>query len=292
MIRQGGRSLELSSDDIDTMAAESRLPLPDAMQVMAVIAAPSTTAIDAGDFTMYVMGASGPSGARLFGRFCYVDPELEQAVRGHLQAEEAHREEAIYAEIVHLPQGRLGNILSRPVLREHEIVFLGLSGAVRDKQIPISDLYIAVHGDRVTLQSSRYGCEVMPRLSTAHNYSHHSQGVYRFLCSLQSQGVTGGLSWSWGPLESLEFLPRVTHGRLVLSRATWHVSAAELKSLTHQQGVARFKAVQQWREQRCLPRFIVFVDGDNELPVDLDNVLAAHRRALWYHVGRTVPRAG
>jgi thiopeptide-type bacteriocin biosynthesis protein len=110
-------------------------------------------------------------------------------------------------------------------------------------------------------------------LTSAHNY-HLSQGIYWFLCALQSQGTIGDLGWSWGPLRDAPFLPRVVHGRLVLSRARWHVAPGEVKPSAEVNGARRFRAMQNWRASRRLPRWIALVDADNELPIDLDNVLA------------------
>jgi len=280
-LTSGAREIELTAADLDRMvgvAAPGEPPelayLADAFQVMATLAAASPEAVDAGDFKVLLSGAVGPSGARLLGRFCHADPELSRRVEEHLREEEAFAPEAVYAEVVHLPQGRIGNILSRPVLREHEIPFLGRSGAPEDKQIPITDLTVAVSGQTVTLRSRRLGREVIPRLTSAHNYRRGSLGLYRFLCILQSQSVQGGAGWSWGPLESSPFLPRVTAGRVVLSRAAWWMTKEEIATLVKAQGGARMAAVRDWRLRRRLPRLALLADGDNELLVDFANVLS------------------
>jgi lantibiotic biosynthesis protein len=126
----------------------------------------------------------------------------------------------------------------------------------------------------VVLRSARLDREVIPRLTTAHNFTLRSLGLYRFLCALQQQGVTPGLAWSWGPLESAPALPRVVSGRVVLARARWNLSRSEIKSLADSDATHQFAAVQQWRERRRLPRYVALADSDNELVVDLDNVLS------------------
>ncbi len=272
-----GDPIELGAQDqaeLERTASQHRRPLPDALQVMVRLAATSSAALERGDFQLYLKGAHGPSGARLLGRFCHADAELERRVADHVRREEALDPEAVFAEVVHLPEGRIGNILSRPVLRAYEIPFLGRSGAPAERQIPLDDLRVSVSGRAITLHSARLGRRVVPRLTSAHNYVHGSLRVYRFLCALQSQAVTEGLSWGWGALESFTFLPRVTCGRLVLSRARWRVSAAEIKRLTRRGEAPRFARVQRWRAERRLPRFVVLADSDNELLVDLDNPLA------------------
>ncbi len=281
-LTQGERSIELTAADIDRMApppapgqpAPQKQPLPDAFHAMFAVAAASQEALDQGDFQILFENAGGPSGARLLGRFCHADSHLCRYVEEHLRAEEALRPNAVFAEIVHLPQGRIGNILARPVLREYEIPFLGRSGAALEHQIPVSDLRVSVAGSRIVLRSARLGKEIIPRLTSAHNYSHGSLGVYRFLCMLQSQNTLGGWMWNWGALEASPFLPRVTFGKVVLSRAGWWMTQDEIKTITKAKGTERFTAVQAWRQARGIPRLVALVDSDNELLVDLENVLS------------------
>jgi thiopeptide-type bacteriocin biosynthesis protein len=273
-LRRGDAEIVLDGADIAALETETPPPLSDALEVFARLAAPSAEAVDRGDFRLWLQSVGGAPGARLLGRFCHADPELQRHVEAHLRAEEALRPDAVFAEIVHLPEGRLGNILSRPVLRDYEIPYLGRSGAPLDRQIPVTDLRVAVRGGRVVLRSARLGREVIPRLTTAHNFTLRSQGIYRFLCTLQRQGTRSGLGWDWGPLDAAPCLPRVVAGRLLLSRACWNVSGAELQPLVEASGAAQYAAVEAWRAARGLPRYVALADADNELVADLDNALS------------------
>jgi lantibiotic biosynthesis protein len=175
---------------------------------------------------------------------------------------------------VHLPDGRIGNTMCRPVLRDYEIPYLGRSGAPADRQIPVTDLLVSVRAGRIVLRSRRLEREVVPRLSTAHNEDWRNLGVYRFLWALQHQDVGRWLAWDWGPLRHAPFLPRVVSGRLVLRRAHWNVTEAELRELGQARGAGQFAAVQAWRAERRLPRYVALADRDQELIIDLDNVLS------------------
>lgn len=269
-----GEEIVLAPQDVEALAAKNPPPLPDTFAVLASIAAQSEAAVARGDFRLHIHITMGPSGARLLGRFCHADPALRSHVEALLRAEEARDPHAIFAEIVHLPEGRLGNILFRPMLRDHEIPFLGRGGAPPERQIPITDLMVSVVGDQILLRSARLRRRVIPRLTTAHNFLGGSLGVYHFLCALQSQGVAGGLGWDWGPLVATSFLPRVVAGRIVLARARWRAGKEELRRLGARAGAARFQAVQAWRVARRLPRWVALVDDDQALPIDLDNALA------------------
>ena len=273
-LRTGSQILVLKDKDLELLEHKERKPLPDSFSVMAAVAAESEEAVARGRFQLRLHGAF-PSGANLLGRFCHGDPVLHSKVEQLLRAEEALQQGAVFAEIVHLPQGRVGNILARPVLREYEITYLGRSGAPPERQIEASDLRVSVRGSRIVLRSARLGREIIPRLTNAHNFQSQSLGIYRFLCTLQYQQQCGGLMWSWGPLANASFLPRVTHGRLVLSPAAWNLYHDTLEGLGKAGGAQRFAAVQALRTERRMPRFVALEEGDNLLPIDLGNVLSA-----------------
>ena len=269
--RRGERELALTAADLEQLALADSAPLPAAFHAAAVLAA---TGPGPGDFEVFLVHASGPAGVRMVGRFCHGDPEVRAAVEQHLRDEEAADPEALHAEVVHLPEGRVGNILCRPVLRGWEIPYLGRSGAPPERQIAVDDLLVTVVGDRVILRSRSLGRRIEPRLTNSHNYD-KGLAVYRFLCSVQQQGVAHGVLWSWGVWSQAPFTPRVRLGRLVLTRARWRVEPAELRALAAAPDDAgRWRAVQAWRARRGLPRWVALSEYDNELLVDLDNVLA------------------
>jgi thiopeptide-type bacteriocin biosynthesis protein len=273
-LASGAPEIRLGPDDLAELEEPEPLPLPDTFAALAAVAAPSEAALARGDFRVLLEGIAGPSGACLLGRFCHADPELRRHVEDHLRAEEALEPDAVFAEVVHLPEeGRTGNVILRPVLRAYEIPYLGQSGVPAERQIPVTDLLVAVRGDQVVLRSQRLGRRVIPRLTSAHNFLGRGQGVYRFLCLLQGQWASPS-SWDWGALRSAPFLPRVVSGRLVLARARWLADKQELKDLGAARGSERFRAVQRWRAARRLPRWLALADHDNEMPIDLDNVLS------------------
>jgi thiopeptide-type bacteriocin biosynthesis protein len=278
-LAEGAGEITLEASDLEALASPQHRPLPDAFYVAATVAAESDRAIAQGAFLVLLQWVDGPPGALMLGRFCHADQTLHEFVRAHLREEEARRPEQVFAEIVHLPDGRTGNILCRPVLREYEIPYLGRSGAPADRQIPVTDLLVSVRNDRIILRSRRLGRELVPRLTTAHDEDWRNLGVYRFLCALQRQDVVSELAWDWGPLWEAPFLPRVVSGRLVLSRARWNLTEAELRALAQARGADQFAAVQAWRAERRLPRYVAVVDRDHQLVIDLDNVLSVEALA-------------
>ncbi|WP_257310418.1 lantibiotic dehydratase [Geothrix fuzhouensis] len=268
---QGTPVWDLTDADVEALANPDPQPFPASFAALTSLAAASPAALDRGEFQFWMEHHSGPTAARWLGRFASGDPVLKAALHRHLRTEEDARPEAVFAEVVHVPEGRMGNVLARPALRDYEIPFLATSGVASTHTLPPSDLRLTVRGQRVLLASARLGREVLPRLSSAHNFT-RGPVVYRFLAHLQDQdGRSGG--WSWGALADQPFLPRVTRGRHVLSKARWRIEARELKAALAGSGGGAWGAFQSLRERRRLPRFVTLTDADNSLLVDLDQAL-------------------
>lgn len=271
---EGTNELELQPSDFPT-ASKLDESLPDSFIVMASLVSSSPEALKQGDFELVYKGGMGPSSARMLGRFCSANPQLDSLVRAALREEESQDPDAIYVEIVYLPEGRIGNVLCRPVLRDYEIVYLGRSGAPVDKQIPANDLLLGVRDGKIILYSQRLRRRVIPRLSSAHGYDRAELSpLYRFLCNLQNQGGMQVPYFSWGSLTKVNALPRVRIGRVVLAPAQWSVSSAECKSLCDIDRYAAFLKIKEMQLERGWPRWVMLSEGDNTLPVDLDNPLS------------------
>lgn len=256
-----GFEVELDERDLTALEGDQPCRLPEAIGALVTLAATSTDALEHGDYSILFHGAEGPCGARFLGRFCHVDPEVEAAVRAHITRQEKARPDAVFAEVVHLPNGRTGNIVSRPVLRDYEIVYLGRSGAPLERQLTIDDLTVQVVHGRVILRSRRLGKEVIPRLTTAHT-THVGLAIYQFLGALSRQGMDPVI-WSWDALDDAAFLPRVRWKNVVLSRATWNLDVDTLARIRTGEDIERI------RETLGMPTIVVLADGDNELPFDL-----------------------
>lgn len=272
--RQPSTELELALFDLPPIGP-STPALPDSFAVLATLLARSGDALYQNDFRLKIEAVWGPDGARYLARFCHGDAELEHFVREHLKQEEACNPEAVYAEIVHLPEERMGNILHRPVLRDYEIVYLGRSGARPEQQLPASDLLLGVEKGRFVLYSQRLGRQIVPRLTSAHGYMNPQlDPVYRFLCLLQRQGGTHIGRFSWGALSTLRFLPRLRIGRLIVTPAQWRLTGQEIHMLGEHEGSRRFMIANKLRGQYGWPRWMVLQDADQSLPVDFENPLS------------------
>lgn len=277
----------LTEDDLTYISSQAITPsVPDSFYAFGTLLASSAKAVDEGDFQFNLVACKGPSAINLLSRFGEGNEPLAQQIKQCALAEENYHPDVIIAEIVHLPENRVGNILIRPTTHQYEIPYMGQSSVEPDYQIPLTDLLVSVHYDetaqgRIILRSKRLNKRIIPRLSNAHNFS---QGlpIYRFLCDLQAQDSHLNIAWNWGVLRTQTYLPRVRYRNIIVSRATWQLACTDLTPDNPLRLVAQLTAA-------GLPDQFVIAQGDNELFISMHTPASL---ALLVQEIRRLTRAG
>ena len=265
--------IELTDKDISELKNVHTDAFPDSFYIMGSILGNNAAAIDAGNFQFELKACAGPSGASLLGRFCHGDATLSSKIKKHLEEEAQCNPDAIYAEIIHLPEARTGNVLLRPTLRNYELLYLGNGSTSKDHQIEITDLMLSLDSNNnIILRSKKLNKQIVPRLSTAHNFSFGCLPVYKFLCDLQLQRA---VTWQWNLPGYEKFFPRVRYKKIILSKCTWVLYKKDYPALEQKNsnGLIIFykQLFSRIKEQLHLPDLVVLSEGDNELPINLNN---------------------
>lgn len=230
----------------------------------------------ANDLLLDIKGISC-SAATVISRFAHLDPKIHELIMEITRKESEMETRGIVAEIVHLPSSRTGNILSRPHLRDHELVYLAHSDLPESNKIFISDLMLSSKSGKLYIRSKKLNKLIFPRLTSAHNYHNDTLPVYRFLCDMQYQDTRSGFHFNWGGLEnSLDYRPRVRYGSSILSLASWSVTRNEIKNLLDLKDSDLLNQVGEWRAKRKIPELTSLADGDNELFVDFNSCLSIY----------------
>ncbi|MDJ1485600.1 lantibiotic dehydratase [Cytophagaceae bacterium YF14B1] len=275
---QAGRQvISLSEQDLAALGqGADDITLPESFYLFGTLLAQDFQQLDQGDFKFELTSCSGPSAVSLLGRFCHGNAELTSRVKECIAHEEAQKPDAIFAEVVHLPEARAGNILMRPALRTYEIPYLGHASVDVEYRIELQDLMVSVSNtNKIILRSKKYNKEVIPRLTSAHNYA-KGLHVYRFLCDLQGYGQHTSIRWDWGILADQRFLPRVEYKHFILSKASWQLTVDDIPAFPDKYSELNQTEVSEQFSLLCkkrnLPNQVVLIEGDNELLLDLENV--------------------
>lgn len=216
---------------------------------------------------IFVESCGGSSGINLLSRFAHADKDIAAICNDIVKKEEEYNPDVAFAEIIHLPESRTGNILLHPAFREYEIPYLSKSSLPSTKQIPLQDLLISVRHGRIVLRSKKLNKRIIPRLSNAHNFTSSCLPVYQFLCELQTNGLKRKIAFSWGAIyRQHKILPRVEYKNVVLSPAIWKLSKEDFSEILEKEDL-----LSSFLNKYNIPQRVVLADGDNELFVNFHN---------------------
>ncbi|MGC0416138.1 lantibiotic dehydratase [Embleya sp. AB8] len=245
------------------------------------IEARSRTELDLGRFDLVVAGASAAAGAAA-GRFLDL-----------LDAVDRERMTGIYADLPSGEPGALRVQISSPPLRVvNENV--GRTPAVLPQVISLAehatpgtglalrDLAVRADADRMYLLSSTDGRVLEPTAVDAVKLTNIAHPLARFLYELP-RAHTQLAAFHWGAARKLPFLPRLRHGRVVVSTARWRLEARDLAApdASWEQWTRTLTA---WRARFRAPETVRLGDADQRLRLDLTE--KAHAQLLREHLNR------
>ncbi len=267
--RDGKKVLKIKNDDV-RFFSENWLDLPDTMYTYLNIFK------EDGKEKLAIKQTAGSSGGNMLGRFAYGSDEMSSIIEDIVETERDLNEGSVLAEIAHLPENRVGNVLSRPNFREYEIPYLSRSVLDPNRQVNIQDLYVSIKGDKLILRSKKLNKEIIPRMTNMHNYTANALPVYHFLCDVQLQQKRKSMVFSWGSLqEEFQFLPRVEINDIVVFPSTWQILKIDYKKIIESEGVNMI-AVKELREKHSLPKLMLLVQGDNKLLINFEDELSVN----------------
>jgi len=210
--------------------------------------------------------------SKLLARFSHLDSKFHDAIQKMIDIEN-NDEAKIYAEIVHLPQTRTGNILTRKLSRNYEIPYLCKGANPESQQISIGDILISIRNNKIVLRSKKLNKEIIPRNTTAHNYKNGSLPIYHFLSDVQTEYHRSSVFFNVNAFADLNYTPRVVHNNIILRKAKWiftkhHVD--ELESILNAKEIS--ENISKWKEKYSLPTYCLIGHHDNLIPINLTNL--------------------
>lgn len=252
---------------------------PLSLDINVMVGAVSAEAIDKGDFMLVIGPNVGAQAAgRNLARFAdLLVPEGPGMLKQIADAEQAYTPDRLSAELVYMPPNlRLANVVIRPPVRPYEITLGASAGVAASNIIPLDELTVGIERDLFYVRWSTVKKRVT--FFTGHMLNPYmAPAIVRFLEELSRDGTAAFSTFDWDQAEGFPFLPRVQAGRIVLRVAQWRVRKEHLATNSEE---AYDRALQSWRTEWNVPRYVCLSVFDNRLVLDLeDTAQAAELRA-------------
>jgi lantibiotic biosynthesis protein len=272
-IRTLAPEVELDAGELNVLfpASKEEDRFPRALEIGFQVAASSAEALESGSYSIVPSGFIGSTGAaKALGRFAHMfGAEFFERARGIVRA--SCSPDQLVAELAFAPtDGRSYNVYIRPLLYDRE-VRVGIGGPASGGVIDAADLWVGLDESGFFLWSATHGQRVGIRETHLFATMTAAPNLCRFLSLLTMEGERAVVGFSWGPASNLTYRPRVRTGRIVLSPRSWSFARSELGK-----GAATARrCLQTWRERWAMPRYVLLVDFDQRLLVDLSSPVAA-----------------
>ncbi len=223
---------------------------------------------------IFLKTAGGSSASKLLSRFSPRDKEIEAIINELSDVEKKYFTDQISAEVIHLPNNRIANVLIRNIRREAELSIISRNSHGVEN-ISLNDLTISVEKDKVILRSAKSGKEIIPFMTSAQNYHFDSLPIYQFLCDLQGQYLHNyfGLNFGGLNIHALDFIPRICFGPdIILRKATWRISRDHIIKGIDKKKKVTLDDVKKYLNTLRLPRFVYLSELDEEkMIIDVEN---------------------
>jgi thiopeptide-type bacteriocin biosynthesis protein len=256
---------------INRLGAEMR-QFPPHVELFMELHAATPSAIQAGDFTLAVAGASRAAAATT-GRFLDL---LDAADQGRFRAMcsglSTIRMGALPVQLSCPPMVVRTQGVARAPVMHSAVVPIAEFHEPAGNTIELDDLAVGGDAEGLFLVSVSKQRLIEPTVLNSVEFRYHSHPLARFLCEVTRARAAVYMPFSWGAASSLPFLPRVRYGRSVLAPARWRITAGDLPDRRAPWTQWR-EALTTWRQQHRLPVAVLLIEADNRLRLDLDQEL-------------------
>ncbi len=220
-----------------------------------------------GHILLYNVG--GTSAVNLLGRFGIENEDIDAFCETIFKKEKNTYKGCVLAEVLINPLGKDGNVVKRKVYTDYYIPINSEIPVKNKIAIEPSDMYVTVNKGEIILLSKKLGKRIIPRISSAHNFSRVNLPLYQFLGSIQHQKLNGFNLDSILLNNKGNYSPRIFYKKIILRPASW-TFPINVYAKVVENGFDKFNLIvfsSKWK----LPRWVAIKDGDNELPIDLKN---------------------
>ncbi|MGV9271317.1 lantibiotic dehydratase [Kitasatospora sp. NPDC003701] len=260
--------------------------LPPHLELGVRVHAASAADLERGRFQLEVVSASRGAGVGT-GRFLQVlDPDHRAALAAELADLPGADRNTVAAQLSFPPLDPDTAHVTRTLRILPTVITLEEHRPPEAGALTLQDLAVGCDGRRMYLAAPARGHRVEAVAMHALNPHTHTPPLARFLTELGRAQCAAVTLFDWGVARTMPFLPRLRHGRTVLSPARWRLESTDLpdRARPWAEWDAAFAT---WRTRRRMPRQVALTEGDRLLPLDLDE--SGHRALLRAHLDAGTP---
>jgi len=217
MINQSGCPREISLEDL---LLENRLKVPKLPNSITVLVSA------AGDM-LQIESAGGCTAGAMLGRFSLCGNNYTELCREIAAMEQKANPEILFFDISYAAEPKIDNINRRAKIYDFQLSLLNYDHSANP--LTLDDIFIMVQGNELLLYSRKFKKRLVPRMSSAYNYSRSDLAVFRLLCDLQHQGLQTDFNLDLHDFyPGLAYYPRLIFKNIILSPAKWKVNIQDL----------------------------------------------------------------
>lgn len=219
---------------------------------------------------LFIKSATAGSALSYLGRFASGNSEIENLCTKIAEFEDSLVAEEIHAEITHVPNPKIGDILFHKPFHKYEIPYLVQSKTNDSNTINIEDLYLGIENDEFVIYSKKHAKYVIPVLSNAYNFSLSEHPAFMFLCEFQHRKSYYSPNLPLGIwVNDRSFFPRIRYENLIFMPKTWTLNKANFDN-------EKMKDKDMFLDEirkiiPIIPNRFLIGQGDQQLLIDLEN---------------------
>jgi len=162
-----------------------------------------------------VENLGGATASSLPGRFNLADDNILELGKQIAATEQSANQDVLFFDVAYCGEPSVDNINRRRSTYKYELGILSYGD--NNCSLNLSDVYLRVQGNELILFSASLDKRLIPRLSTAYNYTRSDLSLFRLLCDIQSQGLRHTILPDWKKIFSgIGQTPRVVYKNLIL----------------------------------------------------------------------------
>lgn len=259
-------------------------PVQPTTELTVRVHATSRRAVDAGDFTLAIVGVSRAAGTTV-GRFLnLLDTGDRERMAKTLATAPGTNEGALTVQISAPPLYASAENVARTPRVLPTLLALGECRDHGDETgIRLEDIAVTADVDRLYLVSVSRRRPLEFVTLNAVEPTRYTHPLVRFLTEATVALSIPCTPFDWGAAAELPFLPALRHGRTILSPARWRLMATDLAS-DDAEWTEWDESLAAWRNQVAAPSTVYVGDGDQRVRLNLAE--SSHRALLRAHVQR------